>query len=121
MSSKIAKKAEKDRKKNNQPQDGFLDNQPVIILIGILLFTAGIGVNIARTAWGVTTWKSLIWNVVFLVMYMIVFECIKIYRLYHIKQEEYEAEKRKARKAGRMLPQKSKIDFLFEAANHRKR
>ena len=120
MSSKMTKKAEKNTKKNNQPQDGFLDNQPVIILIGILLFTAGIGVNIARIAWGVATWKSLIWNVVFLVVYMIVFECIKIYRLYHVKQAEYETEKRKARKSGRTLPEKNKIDFLFEAANHRK-
>lgn len=120
MSSKAAKKAGKNGKKNRQTQDAFLDNQPVIILIGILLFTAGIGVNIARTAWGVATWKSLIWNVVFLAVYMVVFECIKIYRLYHIKQAEYETERRKAKKAGRTLPEKNKIDFLFEAANHRK-
>ncbi len=118
MSNKIKKDTNK--KNNKQPQDGFLDNQFIIIIMGILLFTAGVGVNIARVAWGAATWKAFIWNIIFILVYMIVFEMIKIYRLYRWKQEQYEREKKKAKKAGRTLPQKNKLDLLFEAANSRK-
>ncbi len=122
MSNKIKKDTNNTNKKNNnkQPQDGFLDNQLIIIIMGILLFTAGVGVNIARAAWGAATWKAFIWNIIFILVYMIVFEMIKIYRLYHWKQEQYEREKKKAKKAGRTIPQKNKLDLLFEAANSRK-
>lgn len=117
----MSNKTKKDtNKKNNQPQDGFLDNQPIIILIGILLFTAGVGVNVARVAWGAAEWNTFIWNIVFIIVYMVVFEVIKIYRLYHLKQAQYELERKKAKKAGRTLPEKNKLDFLFEAANSRK-
>lgn len=121
MSGKTVKRTEKSMKKNSQPKDVFLENQSMIMTAGILLFTAGVGVNIARVAWGAATWKSFLWNVAFLAAYMIVFEGIKIYRLYHIKQSEYEEEKRKAKKKGNVLPEKNRLDFLFEAANHKNR
>lgn len=117
----MSNKAKKDRnRKNNQPQDAFLDNQLIIIIMGILLFTAGIGINVSRVAWGVATWKSFIWNIAFLIVYIVVFEAVKIFRLYHFKKGQYELEYKKAKKAGRKFPEKSMLDFLFEAANSRK-
>ena len=121
MSNKAAKGVGKGMKRHGRPRDIFLENQSMIILAGVLLFTAGIGINIARVAWGAGAWKSFIWNVVFLLAYMVVFEGVKIYRLYHIRQLEYEEEKRKAKKTGKTLPEKNKLDFLFEAANRKYR
>lgn len=116
----MSDRTKKDTKKKNQPQDPFLDNQLLIIIMGFLLFTAGVGVNVSRVAWGAATWKAFLWNILFIVVYIVVFEIIKIYRLYHLKQAQYEEERKKAKKAGRNFREKSKLDLLFEAANSRK-
>lgn len=100
-------------------KSAVVENEKVIILIGILLFIAGIGVNIARVAWQVAGLKSFIWNVVFLIAYMVVFETVKIISIYKILKEEYELLVKKSKKTGKKIQQKTDIDLLFEASRYK--
>ena len=103
----------------NKKALAFFDNAKVILVIGVLLFVALLGVSIASVAWGVVSAKIFIGDRVFLVVYMIMYESVKITFAYQIKQEEYGLECRKAKKKGMKLPQKTKLDFLSEAASYK--